>query len=549
VLFLLGQVLGGIGLFLLAIKLITDGLSIAAGNSLRNFLAKATRTPMRGILSGALITSIVQSSSAVTVAIIGFVNAGILTLYQAMGVVFGANIGTTMTGWLVSMIGLNFKLALWALPLVGIGMLAQLFMESSRIKAIGEVLTGFGLFFIGIEVLKNAFAGLSQSIELATVFPDNTSGLFLYMAMGFVITVLTQSSSAAVAMILTAVSSGALGFDAAAAMVIGANVGTTSTAALAVIGATPNAKRVALAHIIFNVFTGVVALVLLPLVLWLVAAVGSLIGLEQTAVVSLALFHTVFNILGVVLMWPLSARLTTFLKHRFTSVAEHEIEALHLDATTLGTPTLAVNAVWQELSRVQNFVLHLGQQVLLVPVPSRKAVHELEDTTENILTRVRDFTVQLYSRNLSKETANQLPGLMRVSQYFHTATVHATFLREHHSWQVKLLHTALKEDAESYLFLCRNILKSMQSPDAEDNMASFPARIVEAEERYQALKQQVLSAGTSQQVEVQDMVDILELLSHVRAMMQQLAKAIMMLSDQKQALEYKVDVVPVNQAL
>ena len=166
----LGALLGGLGLFLLAVGMISNGLRLAAGRQLRSLLERYTGSPARGIASGALITALVQSSSAVTVATLGFVNAGILNLPQALGVVFGSNVGTTMTGWLVAAVGFKFKLELFALPLVGIGMFLRLTGSRSRRGALGEALAGFGLFFIGVDILRDGFAGLADSMTLPQQF-------------------------------------------------------------------------------------------------------------------------------------------------------------------------------------------------------------------------------------------------------------------------------------------------------------------------------------------------------------------------------------------
>mgnify|MGYP001827057024 FL=1 len=162
----IGMLAGGLGLFLLAVNMITDGLTQAAGHALRDMLGKWTSTLGRGIVTGFSITAIVQSSSAVTVATIGFVNAGLIGLYQSLGVVYGSNIGTTMTGWLVAAIGFQIKVDAFAMPMIGIGMLLRLTGAGSRRAPVGMALAGFGLFFIGIEVLKDAFEGLAVAIEL-----------------------------------------------------------------------------------------------------------------------------------------------------------------------------------------------------------------------------------------------------------------------------------------------------------------------------------------------------------------------------------------------
>ncbi|MEQ8952802.1 MAG: Na/Pi symporter, partial [Gammaproteobacteria bacterium] len=327
----IGMLAGGVGIFLLAVGMITDGLKMAAGSSLRAILGRWTRSPARGIATGFTITAIVQSSSAITVATIGFVNAGILTLNQALGIVFGANIGTTVTGWLVAIIGFEINISALALPLIGIGMALRLTGGNSRRGAIGTALAGFGLFFIGIQVLKDAFEGIVATMDVQRFTLEGVRGLLICLALGFIMTVLTQSSSAAIAIILTAATGGLLGIYAAGAMVIGANVGTTSTAVLSVIGATANAKRVAGAHLVFNGVTAVVALLLLPLMFYLVNGIARLLNIEPVPAVSLALFHTIFNVLGVVLMLPFIGKLSAMLQKRFTTQEEVLGRARFLD--------------------------------------------------------------------------------------------------------------------------------------------------------------------------------------------------------------------------
>ncbi|MBU4045114.1 MAG: Na/Pi symporter, partial [Gammaproteobacteria bacterium] len=346
----IGGLLGGIGLFLLGMSLMTDGLKLAAGPALGRILTYSTKTRIRGLASGALLTAMVQSSSAVTVAAIGFVNAGLLTLGQSLWVLFGSNIGTTMTGWLVALVGLKFKIDLLALPLIGIGMALRLTGEHSRRGATGLALAGFGVLFLGIDMLQTAFSGFTSDFSLSEF--DGVTGLLLMVLSGLLMTVLMQSSSASLTIVLTAAQGGLISIESAAAAVIGANIGTTVTALIAAIGATPNAKRAASAHVLFNVLTGIVALLMLPLLVALIAELRDLLQLDSAPAAFLALFHTVFNLMGVLLMWPLVDRLTHFLERRFRTTEEDEARPQHLDANVLGVPTLALDALHQEVRRM-----------------------------------------------------------------------------------------------------------------------------------------------------------------------------------------------------
>ncbi|MEQ8659363.1 MAG: Na/Pi symporter, partial [Gammaproteobacteria bacterium] len=357
-----------------------------------------------------------QSSSAVTVATIGFVNAGLLNLAQALGIVYGANVGTTMTGWLVAAVGFELDVEAFALPLIGAGMIARLLGSTTRLGACGEALAGFGLFFLGVDVLRGAFDGLAASLDLAALVPAGPAGLLACIVLGFLMTVLTQSSSAAIAITLTAASGGALSIEAAAATVIGANVGTTSTAAFAVIGATPNARRVASAHVVFNLLSGTVALVLLPFLLRAVQLTEQLLGLVPAPALTLALFHTVFNVLGVALMWPLTDRLVRFLRHRFRTLAETLAQPVHLDQNVLATPALALDALRLELARMAG----LARRIATTTLSGRAEPEGLDEQRvelDELGQAVEQFVTRLERQRLPAALARRVPNALRVNGY------------------------------------------------------------------------------------------------------------------------------------
>ncbi len=296
-------VLGGIGLFLLGMILMTDGLKTASGSALRDVLARFTDTTPRALASGVGLTALIQSSSATTVTTIGFVSAGLMTFPQGLGVILGANLGSTSTGWLVGLFGLKLSIGTIALPLVGIGALMRLLMRG-RGAHIGMALAGFGVIFVGIDVMQTGTAGFAEAVDLSAWADPSWMGWALLVGIGAIMTVLLQSSSAAVAMTLAALYSGAIQLDQAAALVIGQNMGTTVKAALISIGASVPAKRTALAHILFNLGTGVVAFALLPLFVWMVDAWFATLTQGDEALI-LAAFHTVFNLLGILIFLPL----------------------------------------------------------------------------------------------------------------------------------------------------------------------------------------------------------------------------------------------------
>lgn len=292
--------IGGLGLFLLGMLILTEGLKGLAGGALRRILTRFTKSPYSGAATGALTTAIIQSSSATTVAAIGFVGAGLMTFPMALGIIFGANIGTTLTGWVVAILGFKLNLGEVVLPLVLVGALMKMFGRG-RWSQGGWALTGFSLLFIGIEALQSGMAPFEGAVTPDTFPSDTLFGRIQLVFIGILITLVTQSSSAGVATALAALGAGAVSFPQAAAMVIGMDIGTTFTAALATIGGSTATRRTGYAHVIYNFMTGIMAFLLLTPY---AAVAGNWLNLSAPgdAQVAVVAFHTTFNALGVLLV-------------------------------------------------------------------------------------------------------------------------------------------------------------------------------------------------------------------------------------------------------
>ncbi|MGE0621653.1 MAG: Na/Pi cotransporter family protein [Pseudomonadales bacterium] len=523
---IVGTFVGGLGLFLLAVSMITDGLKLAAGDALKDVLARSTSTRFRGLVSGIVVTGIVQSSSAVTVATIGFVNAGLLTLVQSLGVIYGANVGTTVTGWIVAAVGFDFRIEAVALPMIGLGMFARILRPSTRVAAIGEALAGFGLFFIGVEVLKQAFESFSATVDVAGFAPQGGLGIVLYLLLGFFMTVVSQSSSAAIAITLTAATGGVLGINAAAAMVVGANIGTTSTAAFAVVGATPNARRVAAAHVAFNLLTGAVAVILLPLMLWLVRETGEVLGLADVPAVTLALFHTVFNVLGVALMWPLTPRLARYLSGRFSSESERLGRPEFLDHNALANPTLAVRALRLELARVLRLsrevvAASLSREITAVgPPAARLAAIEL------LIDAIEGFVERLELERLPANYGGSLSILLRVTGYLED-TVGLVRDVDRHRADIQSI-VALRPAGEEISAFEVAIITQLEQcdPDRPDfDVASVDAGYDALRSRWHQLKDDLLAKAAGRQLPIARLNSATEGLRDYLKMAEQISKA------------------------
>jgi phosphate:Na+ symporter len=514
---------GGLGIFLLAMTMMTAGLKVFGGERLKHHLERWTLTPLRGVATGALVTALVQSSSAVTVATLGFVNAGILSLRQSLGVIFGANVGTTMTGWLVSLIGFGFKIEAFALPLIALGVGLRIAVQNKRLRGLGEALAGFGLFFLGLSVLKDAFSMVAGTFGTATLAQTGAgaTGIALFALVGLIATVLTQSSSAAVALILTAASQSALGLGAAAAAIIGANVGTTSTAAFAVIGATPNAKRVAAGHILFNLLTGLVALAILPLLLWLTGELGHLLGLSDQPAIVLALFHTVFNLVGVVLLLPFIGSLTRFLQGRFTTAEEDISRPRHLDRTVSATPAFAVPALEQELHRMQDLVCSTGLVAIAGPKSGSLMIERRAEAITQLGRAVAAFAVEVRMEGMTRADAEALARLLRIARYLDEA---ATLLPALHAASLNG-HRIGDETTKAVILDLLTAAQSCLAAGGDDEHTWLDSALGDFETRYQDAKATTLRAAATHRLSIGGADQVLDALSSTRRLVEQVVKA------------------------
>jgi len=383
------QAAGGLGLFLLGMSVMTDGLKAMADDRMRATLAKTTRGPVSGVCTGAVATAILQSSSATTVAAVGFVHAGLLTFSQALGIIFGANIGTTLKGWLVATLGLKMQLGQLLLPVIFVAMLLRL-AGRGRTSAVGTALAGFGLIFVGIDILQTGMTAF-QGIVTPGSFPNDTiGGRLLLVAIGVAFTVVTQSSSAGVAAALTAVHTQTITLNQAAAMVIGMDLGTTVTAAMATIGGNIQARRTGLAHVIYNAMTAVGAFLLLTPFLN-----GVEIAFPGTSVMEPELvlvgFHTFFNTLGVIAILPFTNQFAAMIIRLFPERGNPLTR--HLDPTLLSSPSVALQAVTATLQDLTRSVFEELIQRLDTPQKQSES-HGLGDAEEAV-DQTRDYLQQL----------------------------------------------------------------------------------------------------------------------------------------------------------
>lgn len=345
------KLLAGLGIFMFGMFLMEESVKNLAGRSFKKFIREYTRGRIRSIASGAFVTAILQSSSAVSLMVLAFVGAGIMSMENAIGVILGSNIGTTATAWIMAFFGFNVNIENYSLPLIGIGGLGLIFLgQSLRYSNISKLVAGLGFLFMGLDYMKSSVTELTAAFDI-TILPDY--GILPYFAAGLILTAITQSSFATIAIVLTALNAHVIQFSDAAAMVIGANVGTTITVIIGTIGSTQIKKRVALSHVVFNGITAIVGLLMLPATLWFI---GLFVNTgEGDAVIGIALFHTLFNVTGVLLFMPFMGTLAKWLMRVYPDKTMLLTEHIHKVSADVSDAALAA---------LHNEVLHLIACVL-----------------------------------------------------------------------------------------------------------------------------------------------------------------------------------------
>lgn len=509
------KLIGSLGLFLLGMWLLTEGLKLAGGKALESLLGKWTSTRLRGLGSGILITALVQSSSAVTVATIGFVNASLLSFGQAVWVVFGSNVGTTFTAWIVTFFGFSLNLSAITFPLIGIGAGFRIFVPNERLKALGMALAGFGLLFMGISELGENFAFYAENINLQDVLSNTDHPTIWALLIGFVMTILTQSSSAAIAIILTAVASGVAGIHIAAAAVIGANVGTTSTALFASLGASANARRLAWAHVGFNLLTASVALLILPSFILIAAAMLDDISTSGNVVLLLAIFHTFFNLLGVLLMWPIEPSMSRWLLARFKAPPGTELDVSTLDANAATIPDLAIRTMTNELYSLLQTVDELNLPMADKTLKTFKLSH-----LEKHLSHLNEFISLTLKSELTSEQGEQLTLGLSVSHYLNNAvktfdeTVQSYLAIEQTASSVPKQLSSWFSEVNEFNHLLHHADTSLQ----QEKLASLKIA-------YSKIKTQLMQAAVNDKLSIASLDEVLQAASLARRYIEQLSQA------------------------
>ena len=436
------KTVGGLGLFLFGMGLMSEGLKKVAGQKLRNILEALTRQPVVAVLIGALVTCLIQSSSATTVMTVGFVNAGLLTLRQALCVVLGANIGTTFTAWLVSSLGL-FKITSYALPAITMGFLMRSIAKTQQKQSIGQIILGFGLLFVGIAFMKDAFAPLRESQGVQEVLIWLGQNPLLAILAGALLTMLLQSSSASIAMIQMLAFTGAFGTDWAVALavaipfILGDNIGTTITAQIAALQTSRNAKRVAWGHTIFNVLGVCYILPLvwfdlfMKFVIWVTPGELS----QFTIMMHIAVAHSLFNIFNTVIFLPIIKWLEV-LVIKIIPIRKDEAtqKPVILEARLLHTPAIALQQAKREIirmaERAKDAVAQATDGFANDDTKSLNKAMRTEDIIDEFQFHITSYLVLLSQKQLSSEVSIELPVLLHMVNDLERIGDHAVNISE-----------------------------------------------------------------------------------------------------------------------
>lgn len=376
------SVLGGIGIFLLGMTLLSEGLKTLSGELLRTLLSRFTRSPLTGALTGFIATICVQSSTVITVMSVGFVGAGLLTFPESLGIIYGANVGSTSTGWLIVVLGLRFSLTPFFLPLVFVGASLRLFGRGRWI-VIGNAVAGFSLVFLGISQLQAGMELISPTMTPQSLPGATYLGSVLLVMLGMFVVIIMQSSGASIAATLTALHVGNISLSQACFLVIGMNIGTTATAALASLSGNFNARRVAAAHVFFNVFTAIFAFLSVPVFLRVTGVFAPADGDSHVAL-QLVIFHTGFNLVGALVALPMTNQFARFVTRIFPP-SQRDL-ARRLEPSLLKHPEVALDAVFATLQEAAETLFNLLRKGL--QSVSRHGMNEM--VSEDIESAIRD---------------------------------------------------------------------------------------------------------------------------------------------------------------
>lgn len=489
----LWRLLAGLGIFLFGMLMIEESVRALSGRAFRRMIRMYTDGRLRSIGSGSLVTALLQSSSAVSLMVLAFVGAGVMSMENAIGVIMGSNIGTTFTAWVVAVLGFKIKIESLALPFIGLGAIGSIFFRSpSKLSLVCRLMIGFGFLFLGLDYMKGSVENFAQNFSLDQLPQYN---LVFYVLVGTLITAVMQASAATIAIVLTALNSQLITFDIGIAMIIGANVGTTITVLLGSIGGVQAKKRVALSHLIFNVVTGALAFLAIPALVWII---NMIMGADSNSLMGLALFHTLFNVFGVIIFFPFVGLLARMLVKFYPEYKP--VLTVYIDQTPIEVSDAATDALRKEirhlLQECQLYNLRLlridEKLVFNNDTPFEKHLKRkisLDDLYSNIkLLHAEIFTYysKIQSQHLNEREAKELERLIFASRNIMNALKNFKGIRlnmdEFEGSENAYLNSQYKLFRKRLLELYHDMSRILELGDKEEQYRSLLTAFVRVEE-------------------------------------------------------------------
>jgi phosphate:Na+ symporter len=498
---MLFQFIGGLGMFLYGMDAMADGLQKSAGHKMQQLLGALTSNRLMGVLLGTGITAIIQSSSATTVMVVGFVNAGIINLQQAVGIIMGANIGTTVTSWIVSMSewGEMLKPEFFAPALVGVGALFNLFSRSEKKKQIGQILVGFGVLFVGLTFMSVSITPYKDAPIFGQAFSVLGRNPLLGILAGLVVTGIIQSSSASVGILQTLALNGIVNWQSAIFITLGQNIGTCVTALLSSLGANRTAKRAAVIHLLFNV----VGAFIFGIIMFILFKLNPVLASSSITSVEISIFHTVFNVTNTIILFPFAGLLVKasgiFVRSKEKEEepdSESEMKR-HLDERILETPSFAIENVNHQVvnmgyAALENFDV-ASDALLSSDVSEIKQVEKLEQKIDHYEKLLTDYLIKINNQSLNEEQHILVKNLFYTVSDFERVSDHCENLSELAAEKANRKIIFSKE-AESEM---REMLKAVRSSlehavkARETSDMSEVRAVVQSEENVDSLEEEL----------------------------------------------------------
>lgn len=473
---------GGLGIFLFSIKYMGDGLQKSAGDKLRDILDRFTTNPFMGVLVGIIVTILIQSSSGTTVLVVGLVSAGFMNLRQAIGVIMGANIGTTVTAFII-----GFDVGAYALPIMALGAFAIFFFKNARIHNIGEVVFGFGGLFLGLELMGDGMKPLSEVQAFTDLTVEMSTNPVLGVIAGTLFTLLVQSSSATIGILQQLYAENLVSLDAALPVLFGDNIGTTITAVLASLGASIVARRAAAVHVLFNLVGTAIFLLILPLFESYVIWIAGVLDLETKMQIAFA--HGTFNVANTIIQFPLIG-LWAYIVTKVIPGEEMSIEykPKHLDENFIEqSPSIAIGQAKEEILRMGNMSVQ-GLELTYKYLKERskrdaELTLQIEEALNNLDSKITDYLVKISSQSLSPQDStrhnmlmNTVRDIERIGDHFENIIELIQYQESH---KLILTEDAIQDVSEMFELTINTVAKAMTALD--ENSAELAREVAEQE--------------------------------------------------------------------